>query len=66
MVTDDVIAVTRHCPTSHKSVILVAHTSFVSPDEKVIPTMRNRHPNHCFVPSMSVPGELSRSLDMIF
>ena len=60
MVTDDVIAVTRHCPTSHKSVILVAHTSFVSPNEKAIPTKSNHRQNHCFVPSMSVPGELCR------
>ena len=58
MVSDDVIAVTRHCPTSHKSVFLVAHTSFGSPHHEAIPTDSNRDTNHCFVPAMSVPGEL--------
>ena len=59
MVTDDVIAVTRHCPSSHKSVFLVAHTSFYPPHEGAIPTDSNQHPNRGFIPSMSVPGELN-------
>ena len=59
VVTDDVIAVTRHCPSSHKSVFLVAHTSFYPPHEGAIPTDSNQHPNRGFIPSMSVPGELN-------
>ena len=65
MVTDNVIAVTRHHPDTHKSVVLVAHTSFCSPPHEAIPTKSNRSTNHCFVPAMSVPGELDHVISIM-
>ena len=62
MVSDDVIAVTRHCPASHKSIVMVAHTAFSAPHHDATPTHSNRHPNHCYIPPMSVPGEVDHMI----
>lgn len=58
MVTDDVIRVERHCPTSHKSCYLIAHTAFWAP--KGFPTKSNRSKNHCFIPPMLIPGVIDK------
>ena len=55
--TDDIVAVTRHCPSSHQSVILVAYTAFRKPPPGSIPV--SGHPrahSHTGVPPLTIPG----------
>ena len=47
---------TRHCPTSHQSVILMAHTAFNHPEAWAIPTVDNPHTHYHHVPPLTVPG----------
>lgn len=55
-VTEEIVAVTRHSPSTHESVILMAHTAFSQPEPWAIPTEQrpNTHYNH--VPPLTIPG----------
>jgi hypothetical protein len=39
----DIVAVTRHCPEDHATIVLVAHTAFSKPPDHVVPTTENKH-----------------------
>ena len=55
-VTEEIVAVTRHCPSSHQSMILMAHTAFWQPDEWAIPTQSKPRTHYVHVPPLTVPG----------
>ena len=55
-VTEEIVAVTRHCPSSHQSVILMAHTAFNHPEHWAVPTVDNPHTHYHHVPPLTVPG----------
>lgn len=55
-VTEEIVAVTRHCPSTHQSVILMAHTAFHQPEPWAIPTSDNPHTHYHHVPPLTVPG----------
>lgn len=57
-VTEEIVAVTRHCPSSHQSVILLAFTAFHTPEPWAIPTVDHTHTNYHHVPPLTVPGEV--------
>ena len=56
-VTEEIVAVTRHSPSTHQSVILMAHTAFSSP--WTVPTTSHPHTNYSHVPPLTVPGQVS-------
>ena len=58
-VTEEIVAVTRHSPSTHQSVILMAHTAFSHPQHWAIPTQSNPHTNFHHVPPLTVPGQVS-------
>ena len=39
----DIVAVTRHCPENHATVVLVAHTAFSTPSGDKVPSTENKH-----------------------
>ena len=57
-VTEEIIAVTRHCPSHHKSYILLAHTSFNIPAEWLVPTVSKPQTGYNHVPSLTVHGKI--------
>lgn len=57
-VTEEIVAVTRHSPSTHQSVILMAHTAFRSPDNSAIPTDERPDTHYTHVPPLTVPGQV--------
>ena len=55
-VSDDVVAVTRHCPATHESVILVSYTSFRHPPHGSFPTEEQPRTNCSGIPNLTVKG----------
>ena len=55
-VNSDVVSVTRHCPESHESMIIVAHTAFHEPAKHHLPTVQDSHKYSADVPPMIIPG----------
>ena len=58
-VTEEIVAVTRHSPSTHESVILMAHTAFSPPGDWAIPTQSNPNTHFEHVPPLTVPGNVS-------
>ncbi len=56
-VTEEIVAVTRHSPQTHQSVILLAHTAFHSPEDWAMPTQTRPHTNWTHVPPLTIPGK---------
>jgi glycogen debranching enzyme len=57
-VTEEIIAVTRHCSTNHKSFILMAHCAFHTPPDWATPTFNNPQTHFNSVPSLTVQGSI--------
>jgi glycogen debranching enzyme len=58
-VTEEIVAVTRHSPSTHQSVILMAHTAFSPPQSWAVPTTSRPDTNFTHVPPLTVPGRVS-------
>lgn len=55
-VSESIVAVTRHSPSTHQSVILMAHTAFWNPPSHTIPTVEKPSTGFNHVPPLSVQG----------
>ena len=53
--TDDIVAITRHCPDTHESVIFVAHCAFRVPENEDIPDIHRTFSKH--VPPVVISGK---------
>ena len=60
-VTEEIIAVTRHCPAHHKSYILMAHTAFWPPGEWAIATTSGPNIGFSDVPPLTIQGQIKVS-----
>ena len=58
-VTEEIVAVTRHCPSTHQSVILMAHTAYSHPQPWAVPTQSSPNTRYEHVPPLTVPGQVS-------
>ena len=54
--TEEIVAVTRHSPSTHESVILMAHTAFSPPEAWAIPTEQRPSTHYNHVPPLTIPG----------
>ena len=57
-VTEELVAVTRHCPATHQSMIMVAHTSFHPPEHWATPTSTRLNTGYSDVPPLYVQGRI--------
>ena len=58
-VTEEIVAVTRHSPSTHQSVILMAHTAFGHPQHWAVPTQSSPNTHFEHVPPLTVPGQVT-------
>lgn len=57
-VTEELVAVTRHCPATHQSMIMMAHTAFRPPPDWAIPTTATLNTGYSDVPPLCVQGRI--------
>jgi len=55
-VNHNVVSVTRHCPNTHKSVVVVAHTAFSEPAPHDVPSIQNNSKYNGGIPPLIIPG----------
>ena len=54
----DIVAVTRHCPENHATVVLVAHTAFSKPSDGAVPNTENKHIQTFGIKPLHVEGSV--------
>ena len=52
----DIVAVTRHCPENHATIVLVAHTAFSKPPDHMLPSTENKHVQTFGIKPLHVEG----------